>query len=345
MLIYYIAIFITLIFGYAYGFRSSDGRRINGSFLIIAYIVPFVFIFGLRYEVGVDWDNYIRVYERLVNSGLKFDTLELGYKIINLFGEYTGLGLSFVIFSCTLLFVTLTLFGIRKLGLNPFYFFALVAPYHFVMSGMNLTRQSVSMSFLIFSMYYLLNNKRIGYIICILLGISFHTSLLPFIALAFINLRKRYLSIFSLIAVPAIIVSLFGVARYQHYFSGEMDSAGLYLRAIYLLVPAILLFTFKKRLVISNITESRLVILVYMSFPLMILVSQLSSTIADRFSYYFILLTTVVWLHLNRRRSNPLLPRYYSNLFLFFTSFIAFFMWTFFSSYIRYYEFQHMLFM
>lgn len=344
MSIYYVFIALSLLFGYLYSLDFVNRNKVYKTVLLLYFILVFSFVFGLRDEVGVDWYNYIVVYERYIASGFNFESIEIGYIILNLTSEYLGLGIHFVILICTFLFITLTLYGAKRININPFYFFSVIAPYHFVMSGMNLTRQSVAMSFFIFSFYYLFRNKKTGFITCIIVGASFHASILPFILLFALNMKLRYVYLVSLIFSPVVLFYILSVSRYQHYLNeSTMDSAGFYLRTLYLLSPVILVFLFRSRLVINTVIERRMMLIVMFSFPTLILISTFHSSIADRYAYYFILLSTMMWFYINKSRSVKFQLRYYGNAILFFTSMLALIVWHLYSNYIGYYEFGHLI--
>ncbi|MEZ9778859.1 EpsG family protein, partial [Vibrio sp. 10N.261.54.A5] len=339
--IYYITIFLFIAFGYFYDRLSIYNNDRN--IFVIFIVIMFLIIYGFRFEVGVDWGNYIRSYYRHAGYGdnlFEFTTPEIGYKLLNIIAYYVDKGIVTVIFLSTALFISFTLFALKNIGLNPFYFFAIVAPYHFVMSGLNYTRQAVALSIFIYAISCLVNDNKNRFLLFIVIAGSFHTSALCFAPLFFIKIKKRYLSIILLLVVPAIVFSM--LSEYEQYLEGTMDSAGLYLRALYLIAPSLLLMLHYRAVKEFSLIEKRLIYLVLFSFPLIVLFSILSSTIADRFAYYFILLNTFCWMLVSRRDENVnskyLKP--YGNLILFGSSFLAFIVWTLYTRYLPNYEFD-----
>ena len=192
MEIYYITILFFSGCGFLYEKLALDYRNTDRMKLIIFVIIVFSIIYGFRFEVGVDWFNYINVYERQVADIWSFNTLEVGYKALNVIAYYVDIGIVTVIFLSTVLFITFTMLGVKKAGINPFYFFAIVAPYHLVMSGVNYTRQGVALSVFIYAVACLINNKKNQFLVFIILAGSFHTSALCFAPLYFIEHKKRY---------------------------------------------------------------------------------------------------------------------------------------------------------
>jgi len=326
--------------GYLYD-RLKDAS-INNDKVKIIFFVIFIFsmIYGFRFEVGVDWFNYIRVYKRQVADIYAFNTLELGYKVLNVIAYYVDQGIVTVIFLSTVLFISFTLFALKNLGLNPFYYFAIVAPYHFVMSGVNYTRQGIALSIFLYSISCLVNNEKNRFLFFIILAGLFHTSALVFAPLFFIDNKKRYFFLILLLIIPIIVYPMLDI--YDEYLDGELDSAGLYLRALYLIAPTTLLLLHYKTIKVFTKVEKRLIYIVILSFPLVVMISLLSTTIADRFAYYFILLGTVCWMLVSKRSDNVQVQflKPYGNLMLFMSSFLAFIVWTLYSSYIFRYEFD-----
>ncbi|MFA0116641.1 EpsG family protein [Vibrio breoganii] len=343
MTIYYVTIFVFLMLGHFYDRLASEDINNDKTKIIYIAIVVFSLIYGFRFEVGVDWFNYITSYNMHIDDGEKiyeFTTLEIGYKLLNIIAYYVDQGIVTVIFLSTVLFISFTLFALKNIGLNPFYFFAIVAPYHFVMSGVNYTRQSVALSIFLYAVSFLINKDKNRFLLFIVIAGTFHTSALCFAPLFFIENKKRYLTIILLIVIPPIVFSMLG--EYEQYLQGSMDSAGLYLRALYLIAPSFLLILHYKTVKEFSLIEKRLIYLVFFSFPLIVLFSVLSTTIADRFAYYFILLNTLCWMLVSKRdenvKSQYLKP--YGNLILFSSSLLAFIVWTLYTRYISSYEFD-----
>ncbi|MFM4937375.1 EpsG family protein [Aeromonas veronii] len=338
MSIYYVTIFICLFYGVIYQQSSHTVR----STLNFVFIFSFLIIFGFRYQVGVDWFNYIEVYNRHVNSTVLFDTTELGYKTINLLAHYVDKGIVTTILLSTLLFILFTVYGISLLKLNPYYFFALVSAYHFVMSGMNFTRQAIALSVMLMAFGFLIQKRRRGFLLLTLFAGFFHTSAWCFFPLIFIDGKLRYIFLAITTIVPLLVHQMSDV--YSLYLDTEMDNAGLYLRALFLLPCAFFVFlNFKK--FNSDVVIKRLMLLVILSFPFVVVVSVLSSTIADRFSYYFILLGALLVYYQFYRLGGWQIKKLnrYGPVTLFLANMIALITWHMYSGYIPSYMFDSYL--
>ncbi|WP_146490021.1 EpsG family protein [Vibrio sp. T20] len=337
MTIYFFIIILAIIFGIIYE-RSVEYRK----FLIISFSVFFVAVFGFRYRVGVDWSNYFKVYERLTEFPFRIDTIEIGYKYINVLAYQSDIGMPLVIFLCTVLFIYFTINAPSLIGVNPFYFFAIVAPYHLVMSGVNYTRQGVALSIFIYAFSYLLNGNKNKFVFFILLASSFHYSSLLFLVLYFSEIRKVFLIPLSVTFIVGLALATF--VEFQQYLSTDMDNAGIYLRVGYILVPCFFLLV-HNLLMPRLYNYKRMNIFIYISVPAMIIISLVSTTMADRISYFIILASTLYWMWIkkNNYNINYKALHTYGDLVCFSASFTAFTIWCLYSSYIPYYRFDSLI--
>ncbi|MFS1909688.1 EpsG family protein [Vibrio sp. 10N.286.48.B7] len=338
MIIYVITIICFVIFGYCYDNADQALKRI----LNISVIIFLTILFGFRYEVGADWFNYIHAFEEYKYRDNFFETVEVGYRGLNYLAVYLGFDIIFVNVICIFLFSLLSILSLHKLKLNPYYFMAVVAPYHLVMSGMNYSRQSVALSFILMAVSFLLNNRKIGYFLCLLGAISFHKSAVIFILLYFLKIKIKYLIPAVLFVGTATIYFMLGEYSTLYLESSRYESAGFILRYGYLMICLLVLYQCRRYLV-DNVFYSRLIFLI-IGFSICIgFISFISTTAADRLSYYFILLSTLLIFHIkskfNSTKENNLIK--FSAFILFLTSTSAFVVWAVFGSVSQYYKFNN----
>ena len=344
MTIYYLTIIIFVVVGYGYDRMSWREKSSGQGVFLLFFAVVFSLIFGSRYKVGVDWYNYIEIYNKISVEGFIFNSLEVSYKLINLLSYYFNGGIGFVIFVCTVVFFIFTMFSFPRLALNPFYFFAITAPYHLVMSGVNYTRQAVALSIFLYALSFLINGNKKYFSFFILLASTFHASALLFFPMLFIDYKKRYLFFVLSIVCPIVVYMMLG--QYIQYLQTDLDSSGLYLRATYLLFPTLLLLMNYRRINSLPLVLKRFCFLTILSFPLVLVISGLSSTLADRFAYYFILIGTLTWMLVRKecRTLSIFSLNSLSNYILFFASLTALITWHAFSNYSFLYEFDSVIF-
>ncbi|WP_157935064.1 EpsG family protein [Vibrio splendidus] len=298
-------------------------------------------IFGLRVDVGADWFEYIRIYDIYKFDSFIFNHIEFGFKAINVIASTYEFGFSFVIITTTFLFFAFTIFGCRLCMVNPYLFLALIFPYYVVMSGMNYLRQSLGLSVFIVYVALLLRSCKISSILMLLLGMSFHKSILIFSVLSFLRLKIRYIVIFGL---PFV---LFGVGtQLQSYNdlylnSSHYSSSGFLLRYMYVLISCCIycyLMNSEKE------SEYRWRYVIVLGTVFVAIVAILSTTAADRLAYYFIVLNTLLILRVLSQIN------FNKNILIFviftltITSQLGFFIWANWGSIASYYIFKHAFF-
>ncbi|MCK7459139.1 EpsG family protein [Idiomarina aminovorans] len=341
MLIYYVTFIILFILGFIYQRLNLIGSASPISVSIV--IATLLIIYGFRFEVGVDWFNYIRVYDRDVANSLTFTTPELGYKYLNVLSDALGAGIHGVVFVATLMLLVFSFLAPMRLGINPFYFMALIAPYHLVVAGMNLTSQSIAISIFIYAVTFLMQKRKVTYAFLILFAALFHFSAILLLSFLFIDFRKRYLIpplLFIFLPVVAAAFLLYG-----HYFESGMENAGVILRVGFLFPVAFLILAHKKKWLKLDKIRFRLCLVTVLIGPMLLGASLLSSTLADRFSYYFIPLAVLLVMEQvthSKRRPYDLMT--YASPIMFVTALTSFVAWHTASSYIPKYQFQHLFF-
>jgi len=341
MTIYYVTIFQLFITAF-----FCERLKLNATavkLLVVIWLLLLLLTYGFRFEVGVDWFNYIRVYERDVENAFSFTTPEIGYKYLNVLSDAVGAGIHGVIFVATLMVLVFSFLAPMRLSINPFYFMALVAPYHLVVSGMNLTSQSIAISIFIYAATFLMQNKKMTYACLVLFAALFHFSVILLLSFLFIDVRKRYLvPPLLLIFLPLVAVAF---NFYGYYFESGMDNAGVILRIGFLFPVGLLILAHHKKWLKLDKIRFRLCLVTVLIGPMLLAASLLSSTLADRFSYYFIPLAALLVMEQvtrAKRRSYDLMT--YASPIMFVTSITAFVVWHIGSSYIEHYEFKSLLF-
>ncbi|MDV6328053.1 EpsG family protein [Idiomarina sp. Sol25] len=341
MTLYYVTFFFLFINGFFY-----ERLQLTKDAKILVVMCVFILlqvIYGFRYEVGVDWFSYIRVFERDVANAFVFTTPEFGYKYLNVLSHTLGFGIQGVIFCSTLFLLAFSLAAPIRLGVNPFYFLALIAPYHLVVSGVNLTSQAIAISIFIFATTYLVQGRKGIYSLLIIFAALFHLSVILLLSFLFIDFKKRFI----IPPVVIIFVPLMAAAFhfYGYYFESGMENAGVILRIGFLFPVAFLILAHKKKWLKLDKIRFRLCLVTVLIGPMLLAASLLSSTLADRFSYYFIpLAALLVMEQVTHAKRRPYDLMTYASPIMFVTSITAFVVWHIGSSYIDHYEFKSLFF-
>lgn len=160
-----------------------------------------LFVFGFRYDVGIDWYNYKTFFENVepitnVVSGIanapvfySAYSMEFGYKLFNSILVTFGFGFQFLIFIISFFNITVLYYFILKLKVKYKYTFLAAFLSLTMFREFDIYRQSISFYLFLISFTYVGNSKT-KYFLINLLGILFHSSsIVFFIVYPFLKIR------------------------------------------------------------------------------------------------------------------------------------------------------------
>lgn len=178
--------------------------------LIITVVgIILVVLIGLRDQVGHDWGNYIKIFNRLqaMNIFTAIGETEPGYAVLNVISAQLGWGVYGVNFVCGAIFVSGFIAFLRRQP-NFWLTLSLSVPVLVIGIAMGGTRQATALGFLMFAFNAFQDRKLIRFIVFILLGVLFHRSVAAFLIFAFFIGGR--LSLWPLIA-GGVVFFLLGV--------------------------------------------------------------------------------------------------------------------------------------
>lgn len=172
-----------------------------GKQLAMTLLVLFI---GLRDNVGVDYENYQRIYENIDET-----VIEPLFWLVNVSVSWLSLevwGVMFVCAAVMIYFLHLTLLR------TPFYIFGL---FLFLMQGydtsVNVVRQAVAMAIFLYSLRYIVDRHFLKYLIFILLAASFHISALFLIPLYYFAGMRIRTVLYSVVFIIVWLISQFNI--------------------------------------------------------------------------------------------------------------------------------------
>ncbi len=141
---------------------------------------------GLRDRVGQDWNNYLRIYERISDMDIIGVLMEPepGYALLNFASSRLDWGIHAVNAACAAIFV-IGLFAFMRRQPNFWLALALAMPVLVIGVSMAGTRQATAIGFLMLAFTAFQDRKLIRFIGFILLGVLFHRSVAAFLLFAF----------------------------------------------------------------------------------------------------------------------------------------------------------------
>jgi hypothetical protein len=298
LIAYIVFLFFTIILGYFWERGDISTRWSINKFLMFSLF----FLVGLKYNVGTDSINYLRVFNQIKSEpGIVVKFPEVSYYMLNNLSAWLGFGMQFIYLICGFIIAFCTINSARVLKVNPGYYLALVFPFHIVMLAVSGVRQGVAESIFIYAFALLLLGKKRLFVVFIILATTFHSSALFFITLLLIDNKKRWLFLGMLLMLPALL--FFGNDAYGHYLEISLFSQGIILRVGYLLALSFFFMLYLSRcnFIKEDLVLKRLFLLCIISPFLLFALGIISTTLVDRVAYYFILMSTLLLLFMFKK--------------------------------------------
>ncbi|GIZ07436.1 hypothetical protein FUMI01_01630 [Flavobacterium sp. UMI-01] len=299
---------MTVLVGISY-FYPTKQKTIE-----IVILVVLVFFSGFRKRIGTDYDSYVAWYLK----GTRDSDFECGFLFIMKVFRYFNLNPAFLFFFFSFLTCCLVYLGIKNYTSNSniaLLFFVMIPSLY--LTSFTLVRQSFSMAIAFYAFYYLINKKYLIYLGLMLIGISFHKSLIvPFIlfivVFQYVNRINEYF--ICVMLVLSYLLSKFGFvyvfdilfknSRYSYYFSAQNIEMNP-LKLILLNLECILILYYFKRLKKNYSYHHYLIILYSLSIIFVNLLSEMyeMSRIANYFRIFgIIVIADLILLEVNRKR-------------------------------------------
>jgi len=282
------------------GSQAFASPRLTPGMLIGAFLL--IVVIGFRYDVGADWIAYERMFSYASLASLP-EALDLGdpaYQAVNWSVAALGMDVWLVNVVCAAIFV----FGLVRLANlqpSPFLAIAIAVPYLVIVVSMGYTRQAAAIGLV---MAGLAAFDRTGSATRLAAYISlaalFHKSAVVILPLVIFSGRhNRVLNIIAGLALTYWLYSLVlsdSIEQFtKNYLERGYSSQGALIRVAMSTVPAVLFFTFWKRLMFTE--DQRLIWRTFslVAFAMVVgLVVSPSSTAIDRIALYIIPLQVVV---------------------------------------------------
>lgn len=249
MLIYW-ALFLIPAMAAASPYRLDKASR--RLMMILTGIILFVLI-GFRDHVGHDWNNYLRIFERIRGMDLIQVLLEPepGYTLLNYLAILMGWDVHAVNAACALIFV-IGLIAFCRRQPNFWLTLCLAMPVLIIGVSMAGTRQATAIGFLMLAFVAFQDRKLFRFIAFIIAGVLFHRSVAAFLLFAFFfdgRLRLWPLVIAGLaFFVLGVFVLRDAVSYYQEsYVDTDIVATGALPRIALSVLAAVIFLIYRKR--------------------------------------------------------------------------------------------------
>lgn len=213
-------------------------------------------LFGWNYD-NADYHNYESIYEAIELNG-SYPAVEPGFEALSKFFIY--LDFNYDIFLIFYSLIGLFLIGstIHKFtpNYNVVWFLYFIFPF---MLDVVQIRNFMSMSIVVFSFRYLINDNKLNifkFLICIIVASLFHTSSLFYILFLLVRFSIKkivYICLVSSVFLQFLIrsnselmSSFFYSNKLEHYLVGQTSTVGIFFFLVYLLFNLIIVVYIKK---------------------------------------------------------------------------------------------------
>jgi hypothetical protein len=277
-------------------------------------------LIGFRHEVGGDWFNYLYHFNDMQYYTISsiLERSDPGYYLINYILYSLGLEVYLMNFVAGIIFIS-GLIAFARRQFNPWLAFAVAIPYLTVVVAMGYTRQSIAIGFIFFALNALSDKKIFKFVFFVFLATLFHKSAVLVIGIGLfsngINIYLRILAVgFVGYGVYDSFLASHAEKLWVNYVEAQMESSGAKIRVAMNLVPAILLFIFRKEWQKNYESDYNYWKIIAIISLLLIVLVNFATTAVDRVALYMIPLQIVVFGRLQVLASN-----YFSNNTIFFS--------------------------
>lgn len=203
----------------------------SNSILFVIFVLLSLFC-GLRYNVGVDYDAYLLIFDD-IKSGNDISVQEPGYRllveaIIAIGGNQQLVFLLFAFATNLLIYKYIKYNSPNSPFLSLFTYLCVGA---FFLSSLNLVRQYLAIAIFAYSLKYVMNKKFYKYLIIILLGAFFaHTTLLLLLPVYLLNNKisnkSKLVIILSLFLLSRFVAVIIQASSYSVYLlASDVDNS------------------------------------------------------------------------------------------------------------------------
>ena len=264
-----------------------------------------ILLIGLRYKVGVDWQNYQYIFQDISyrDLGGAMAATDPSFGMINWIVATADWNYWVVNLACAILF-TAGLFAFCFRLPNPWLGIAVATPYLIIVVAIGYSRQGVAVGCMMLGLAALSNRSIAKALFWILVATSFHKTaviVIPIVALAYTRNRFVVAALSTILAAAAYY--FFVASELQtllwRYGENDIESQGTLIRLFMNISPAVIYLLTMKKIPIQDFERKmwrNFALLALLSIPLFFVLP--SSTPLDRLALYIIPLQIFVlsWL-------------------------------------------------
>lgn len=278
----------------AIAFAETRGSAVAMKWPMLSLAIVLTLVIGLRFEVGVDWSNYLDHLENSIDlTGLEaIERGEPAYWGLNWMTANAGAGIWVINLICAAAFVS-GLFTFCSRLPNTWLALSVAMPYMAIVMAMNYTRQGAAFGLVLWALLALHDGRMLRFVAFIVLATLFHKSAAILMPLgAAVSIRNRWWTL-AWVGIVSLAAYYLFIAESQEtivesYLAEQMASDGAVIRVIMNVVPAVVFLLTRHRF---DMVPAERQFWTWMSFLVLLFIPALwispSSTAVDRFGLYF----------------------------------------------------------
>lgn len=285
-------------------YSELSGRRYNKTLLcrviwILIASIPFILVYGLRFQVGADYRSYLSYFNYMRNGGeiSLFGEFEPGYVILNMIAArvfHQGYGIFLIVGMLMILILYRLAQQFEKDASITLLYYIFFMVYFGV--SCNVVRQMIAVTICAGAYHYILDRKFKLFILCILAAALFHKSALFCASLYFLGyIRSSAGAIvfkFSCCLMGLLCIlfqdQVLSFMTFTKLYSGHVIASGIGIRGVSFLlyvIPALILIELTKNGLLHKKPEYQFfVLLMWMQIPIQC--CGLYNQVLERMSLY-----------------------------------------------------------
>lgn len=194
-------------------------KKINIECASLCLFITFLFVGGLRYQVGTDWYLYVGNFQNFISgawdvkmafSRSQYDVIAY---LISLFTHQDSVYIFLIFISA----FTIKYGVMKRYSVNIYFSLLLYLVSVFIIFDINGLRQGLALSFVMLSLHFVVQRKPLYYLLCVVFATLIHESaiiFLPFYWVAHIPFSFRKRIVYTLVAISIAILLSWFMSRY-----------------------------------------------------------------------------------------------------------------------------------
>lgn len=184
----YVLFFILLVLSLCEIINPYEIKNMLHKYVFFNVICVFFLLSSLRWETGTDWDTYNEYFHRFEGIDISEGWLEPGYTFLSMFVKNTFDNYSVLL--CTMAVIIYSFKSKVIYDYSPLPLVSLFAWLTISLADIFPTRQFIALALTFYSLRYIIEHKKLKFVICVILASLFHASSLIFIAAYYVFNRK-----------------------------------------------------------------------------------------------------------------------------------------------------------